>query len=117
MSARDLAKIGSILLEGGRWNNTVLILEAWIRESTTPYSKTDYDDTDGYGYPWWIDTQRGAYIAVGADDQYLLIDEARNFCIALRKDTGVSITGMLAYRWFDEEIPYATLFALHAIMT
>lgn len=116
MSARDLARIGSLLLEGGRWKGLQLIPAEWIRESTIPYSKTSYEDTDGYGYLWWIDTDRKVYIAIGSGGQYLLVDDAHNFCISLRKDTGVSIAGMLVYRWLDKETPQSVLFALYAIM-
>lgn len=35
----------------------------------------------------------------------------------IENKTDVSIAGMLAYRWFDEETPQHILFALHAIMT
>jgi CubicO group peptidase (beta-lactamase class C family) len=48
---RDMAKIGQLVLAGGRWNERQLVSKAWIETSTAPKIKT----TDGsYGYLWWL---------------------------------------------------------------
>jgi CubicO group peptidase (beta-lactamase class C family) len=48
---RDMAKIGQLVLAGGRWNNRQVVSKSWIETSTTPKIK----NTDGsYGYLWWL---------------------------------------------------------------
>jgi len=45
---RDMAKIGSLFLNGGRWQGKQIVSEEWVQEST----KQRAPDRD-YGYPWW----------------------------------------------------------------
>jgi CubicO group peptidase (beta-lactamase class C family) len=52
LSLYDLAKIGYLVLRGGRWADTRVVDEAWIDESTKPRIKVDKDYS--YGYQWWI---------------------------------------------------------------
>jgi len=49
---RDMAKIGQLILTGGRWNGRQIVSKAWIETSTAAKIKA----TDGmlYGYLWWI---------------------------------------------------------------
>jgi CubicO group peptidase (beta-lactamase class C family) len=49
---RDMAKIGQLVLAGGRWNGRQIVSKAWIEASTAP----KIEATDGmlYGYLWWI---------------------------------------------------------------
>ena len=49
---RDMAKIGQLVLAGGRWNGRQVVSKAWIDASTAPKVKV----TDGgfYGYLWWL---------------------------------------------------------------
>ena len=51
ISARDLARLGQLYLQGGRWNGRQVVPEAWVRESTQPHS--DLGNGGGYGYMWW----------------------------------------------------------------
>src|SRR5258707_2245178 len=47
-----MAKIGQLVLAGGRWKDRQIVSKAWIETSTAPKIKT----TDGgsYGYLWWL---------------------------------------------------------------
>jgi CubicO group peptidase (beta-lactamase class C family) len=47
-TARDLAKIGQLYLNGGRWRGQQIVSEAWIKASATP----DLGN-DGYQYQWY----------------------------------------------------------------
>lgn len=49
---RDMAKIGQLVLAGGRWNDRQVVSKAWIETSTTP--KIDATDGQSYGYLWWF---------------------------------------------------------------
>jgi CubicO group peptidase (beta-lactamase class C family) len=53
---RDMAKIGQLVLAGGRWNDRQIVSKAWIETSTALKLKA----TDGlsYGYLWWLGRSR-----------------------------------------------------------
>ncbi|HEX4960212.1 MAG TPA: serine hydrolase [Thermoanaerobaculia bacterium] len=49
--SRDLAKLGQLYLDGGRWHGRQVIPEEWIKVSTAAHVQAS--DTDTYGYLWW----------------------------------------------------------------
>ncbi|MGY4479710.1 serine hydrolase [Bradyrhizobium sp. USDA 3364] len=49
---RDMAKIGQLVLAGGRWNGRQIVPKAWIESSTAAKLKTT--DNQSYGYLWWL---------------------------------------------------------------
>ena len=49
---RDMAKIGQLVLAGGRWNDRQIVSKAWIDASTTP--RTEASSNYSYGYLWWL---------------------------------------------------------------
>ncbi len=55
MRPRDLAKIGRLVLNKGRWNDRQIVPEAWIEASLTPKFVTGVSDFK-YGYQWWAGT-------------------------------------------------------------
>jgi CubicO group peptidase (beta-lactamase class C family) len=50
MTSRDLAKIGQLILNTGKWNEKQIVSEKWVEESTTPKTKITGVD---YGFLWW----------------------------------------------------------------
>ncbi|HEX5116535.1 MAG TPA: serine hydrolase [Pseudonocardiaceae bacterium] len=63
LSGRDLARIGLLVLEGGRG----LIPQQWLAQSLTPYA-------NNYGYQWWLPRlpQGQAFLSIGNYGQFLL---------------------------------------------
>ncbi|WP_244065077.1 serine hydrolase [Bradyrhizobium sp. Ce-3] len=49
---RDMAKIGQLVLAGGRWNGRQIVSKAWIETSTE--AKLKATDHQSYGYLWWL---------------------------------------------------------------
>jgi CubicO group peptidase (beta-lactamase class C family) len=49
---RDMAKIGQLVLAGGRWKDRQIVSKAWIEASTT--RKIDATEGQSYGYLWWL---------------------------------------------------------------
>jgi len=49
---RDMAKIGQLVLAGGRWNDRQIVSKTWIDASTTP--RLAATDDYSYGYLWWL---------------------------------------------------------------
>lgn len=60
VTARDMARFGQVVLDGGRHGETQVLPEAWVDAMLTPYSAPTAElspgpfFTDwGYGYQWW----------------------------------------------------------------
>jgi CubicO group peptidase (beta-lactamase class C family) len=49
LEARDLARLGQLMLDGGRWNGTPLLSEAWVEEST----RVSQPFSPRVGLLWW----------------------------------------------------------------
>lgn len=76
MRPRDLAKIGQLVLDGGRWRGRQIVSDAWIRESTAPFtpSVAAFEGrTADYGYLWWRLRDRDVITAAGARGQWLFV--------------------------------------------
>lgn len=65
MRPRDLAKLGSVFLSGGRWNGKQVVPEEWTREVPVPRvgpgyvePAPDFVEDVGYGYQWWTGRYR-----------------------------------------------------------
>jgi CubicO group peptidase (beta-lactamase class C family) len=53
LNVYDMAKLGQLFLNGGRWNEQQIISQAWVDESTSvQFARTERYST--YGYQWWI---------------------------------------------------------------
>jgi CubicO group peptidase (beta-lactamase class C family) len=52
MRPRDLATIGQLLLNQGRWGDRELVPPAWLRASVEP--RAEIDAFVRYGYQWWL---------------------------------------------------------------
>jgi CubicO group peptidase (beta-lactamase class C family) len=94
MSARDLARFALFYLYGGRWNNTQIVPEEWVKESTRPYSDSE---SGGYGYLWWtgdaasgkpqqISFPKGSFWAEGHLGQYAVAVPSLDLIIVNRVD-------------------------------
>jgi CubicO group peptidase (beta-lactamase class C family) len=81
MTARDLARFGQLILNGGRWDGAQIVPADWVRESTTSYSQTDGRALRGYGYMWWVLPPEqwgpGAAVASGSGSQHIAIIPAK----------------------------------------
>jgi len=52
---RDMAKIGQLVLAGGRWNDRQVVSKAWIDASMKPRMEaTTRSGSFFYGYLWWL---------------------------------------------------------------
>jgi CubicO group peptidase (beta-lactamase class C family) len=94
LSARDMARIGLVMLRGGEWNGRQVVPAAWVKESTkerVPASAVGRGGEQGYGYLWWIpETRRspawaGAFMASGQFGQFILVLPAIDTVIVHRR--------------------------------
>jgi len=100
-SARDMARIGLLMLNDGKWKDKQVLPEGWVAEmvapSTTfeeldaiaPFVKNKYSQTS-YGYMWWLwDEPRykmleGAYAAQGAWGQNITVIPKLDMVIVIK---------------------------------
>lgn len=77
MTPRDMAKIGFLYLNEGKWDGKKIIPKQWIEESTKKSSEYRFIDIGGnyYGYQWYIDEIEGHYVyyAQGAYGQFIYV--------------------------------------------
>jgi CubicO group peptidase (beta-lactamase class C family) len=82
-TARDFARIGQLVLNGGTWRGTRLISERYIKAATSPASwlvDEENRPVDFYGYQFWIMHHRGLTIPClrGIHGQYIFIIPQKN---------------------------------------
>ncbi|MEO1998452.1 MAG: amidohydrolase family protein, partial [Planctomycetaceae bacterium] len=95
LSTRDLARIGLLFLNRGRWRDQQIIPAKWITQSTRAHS--DVGDSGGYGYMWWVATggrhlpgvqiPDGSFSARGYRGHHLLVIPDWHIVIAHRVNT------------------------------
>ncbi len=73
MSPYDLAKIGLLYMNKGRWMGHALISEEWIADSISPQVKTPANIGHfDYGYHVWVDQEEGSFLLNGMFGQNVL---------------------------------------------
>lgn len=94
---RDMAKFGYLYLKNGFWDGEQIISEAWVAESTTPFTVTEFDQGhgSGYAYLWWTYTWDGAYAARGSYEQYIIVVPALNMVIVFTGSGSFTVTTLL----------------------
>lgn len=93
ISARDMAKIGQLILDKGLWHQERTLSERWIEESTKSqiYLSSDYQ-WQSYGYCWWgtVLTVNGVdysiKLADGFGGQYIIVVEDLNLVLTITSD-------------------------------
>ena len=104
LSTRDMARFGQLYLQNGKWNDTQVIPEKWIRKSLTSYSDASGPAGTGYGYLWWLGTSSGglfngvnlgagAFAAEGYGGHYLIGIPSLSMVVVTRADDA----------WFNED--------------
>jgi CubicO group peptidase (beta-lactamase class C family) len=70
MHPQDMAKIGVLYLNEGRWDGEQIVPSTWVNSSTSQFISATLED--GYGYQWWIDDS-GMYLALGYGGQFIFV--------------------------------------------
>lgn len=77
-NARDWAKVGQLMLNGGHLNNFYVVTPDWVRESTQPNAAVSKQN---YGYNWWLNQPQErwpslaptAYSSKGSREQRVMV--------------------------------------------
>ncbi len=99
---RDMAKIGYLFLNGGRWRGKQIVSEKWIGESTKSHVEAGQIPkaarADGYGYQWWLsslsigDRTVESYSARGRGGQFILVVPEEQLVVVITSATDNSLT-------------------------
>lgn len=75
LTPRDMARLGLLYLQGGRWNDERLLEAEYIEAATTVQSDGDRTGGTPYGYQWWVTDASGyaAFFALGFGGQYIYV--------------------------------------------
>ena len=69
----DMAKLGLLFLQQGRWEDRQIVSRRWVKEASVAQSATPAAE-DPYGYGWWLTNDlEGVYRADGRNGQYIYI--------------------------------------------
>lgn len=101
LKTEDMAKIGQLFLNKGKWNGKQLLPEWWIEEASSrqvssrpggvsdeDFAKSHPEENDwlqGYGYQMWM-CRHNAFRADGANGQYIIAIPEKNAVIAMTSD-------------------------------
>lgn len=90
MSARDLAKFGTLILHNGRYNKKQLLPSNWFNYCNDTLHRCCEEDKYCMGWYYSVDDNNSdVYYAAGFNGQIMLINETRNvIIIRLGKDRG-----------------------------
>jgi CubicO group peptidase (beta-lactamase class C family) len=87
LTGRDMAKIGLLYLQQGRWRERQVVSGAYVLDSTRKHIDGSMPGLQaGYGYLWWTRPTRDgspAYFASGSESQLILNLPDRNLVMAL----------------------------------
>ena len=107
LSTRDMAKIGQLMLNRGKWNDKQIVPENWIKTITSPVTPVDTVNKRygrnksspfqfSYGYMWWVIEYfkndpdfEGAYSATGYGGQFITIIPKLNIVVVHKTKLGL----------------------------
>jgi CubicO group peptidase (beta-lactamase class C family) len=102
LTARDMAKLGQLWLQDGRWNDRQLVPARWIKAARTDRVPTGDGAAEAYGYQVWLGTSDGhdAVMARGSGGQLIEMVPDLGLVVAvlshqnlLHPDVGVADNG------------------------
>lgn len=100
ISARDMALFGQLFLQKGNWEGKQIIAKEWVELTTSYYRDAANYHGDGYGYMWWVASNKneysylpncelpsGTYSARGTGGQWIEVIPEYNMVFVNRGDT------------------------------
>jgi CubicO group peptidase (beta-lactamase class C family) len=97
LSTRDMAALGQLMLQQGRWEKRQVLPAGWVARTTALSTSaaevmrtSPFVEGLGYGWLWWVfdpagpwpDALKGAYTASGAFGQFITIVPRLNMVVA-----------------------------------
>jgi len=93
----DLARLGQLYLDRGRWDDEQLVSESWIEQATAPLVEPYRGLTDHYGFQWWVAADEGYFCALGLGGTAVVVDPTREIVVVVASqfDVDQETEGML----------------------
>ncbi len=102
----DIAKLGQLYLQKGKWEGRQLLSEEWIAMATSKQvsngSNPDNDWTQGYGFQFWR-CRHNCYRGDGAMGQFCIVMPEQDAVVAIT--SGVYDMGAVMQLVWDELLP------------
>jgi CubicO group peptidase (beta-lactamase class C family) len=98
LKPRDMAKIGQMVLDHGRWNGEQIVDSAWVTVSAQKHVETGYKTEPHvyhYGYYWWILPRWQAFTAWGYGGNFIFVVPEKEMVIVMSSmpDTDDDVVG------------------------
>lgn len=107
MNCRDLARLGQLYLNEGRWAGRQLVDAGYIREAVSPSPLNP-----AYGFLWWLNgtgrtpnAPRSMYMAAGARGQFCFVLPEVNMVIATMGFGENALTQTQAFDFLNPALP------------
>jgi len=114
LRARDMAKLGYLVLRKGRWDNQQVVAEAWLEESfqhAVRRPRTFASHTVDYGYLWWllpldgigtsVEPDADIYTAAGARDQWIFVIPKYDMVVVVTGNTSSTFAQPVDFLYTD----------------
>lgn len=82
LCTEDMAKLGQLYLQKGKWNGQQIIPEFWVEVSTTKH-KESIEGTFGYGYQLWMEARPGSFEFNGMLGQNVIVYPDMNMVVVI----------------------------------
>jgi CubicO group peptidase (beta-lactamase class C family) len=94
LRTEDIAKLGQLYLQKGKWNGKQLVAQEWIEETTFKQISNENeghahigpDWVEGYGFQFWR-CRHNAYRADGAGGQFIVVMPDQDVVVAITADS------------------------------
>ena len=108
VKTEDMAKLGQLYLQKGKWNGKQILTKKWVEEATSlkiqqnpnmTQAKRDSsnDSMQGYCYQFWR-AKNNSYMANGADGQFILVMPDKDVVVVLTAESN-DMWGELGMVW------------------
>ena len=104
LTPRDMAKLGYLYLNGGRWDGEQIVPEDYVRRSTAYQSAGDATGGTPYGRQWWVTEATGyaAFYALGYGGQYIYVVPDLDLVAVMVAEKRVPPEELRSPRWVIE---------------
>ncbi|MDH7604569.1 MAG: serine hydrolase [Melioribacter sp.] len=105
LKPKDLAKIGLMMLNDGRWKSKNIISRQWIDKSTKKYFD-GFSQIGGYGYHWHTRKfgKYNSYLAAGWGGQFLIVIPALNLVIVNTSKWNVAKSTYIIFELIEKHL-------------
>jgi CubicO group peptidase (beta-lactamase class C family) len=100
MHPKDLARIGLLYLQRGKWDGQQIIPAEWIETSTTDHvPQPEYE----YGYQWWLDLADNYAFMAGRFGQVVIVAPRQDMVIVFTAHLPDTVSDVGVTRWLAEK--------------